>query len=277
MLVSACFPMNKPSTGERLFLAVGSSLCVTPFVPFALNYVGPGITLNYAAPGIMVVMVLMSAVALVRRYDAGDERYSFGAFDEVGKNADNIANGRESARMHSWDSYNYVLAALFVFVVLFLLAVLYVLLPLAAENRARIEDRGEIVELFISPSEGAGDYPHYVTKNESAKVRVGVGYGLGEERSFSIVAQIVNKTRGMRVSGLQYVETWDTVFIFACARLGTEGYERNFTFGPGDGKWEEDFSFGVDSKGEYMLEFLLFFDEDAEVPARGVSVWVRVT
>ncbi|MEM2899820.1 MAG: DUF1616 domain-containing protein, partial [Thermoplasmata archaeon] len=281
MFVSACFPTKRDNLYERFFLSICASLCIIPFVPFLLNYIGPGIGIEYVVPSIMLITVFLSLIAFLRRYDAGDDKFT------IGLDEDKVQKSKK--KKDSWNSYNSVISLmLFSIIVLLILLALY-LMPLVNENRARLNEKEEIMELYLTPADGSSDFPHFILRNQTSRIKVCIDYspstlqngneqngnernGRSKEIRCSLVAQVVDNSQGSRVSNIRYVESWDTVFNFGDSTLN--GYERNLTFGEVLA-WSDHFSFTFSAKGEFVLEFLLFL-ENSEGAIRGVSTWIKV-
>ena len=294
MLVSACFPNREPNLTDRIFLSICASLCIVPTIPFLLNYIGTGTGLEYIVPCIMLATVFFSAMALVRRYDSGEEKFKIGL--EEGDEKKNDKKGemtgekKEEKNKLSWDSYNYVISLMLFSIIIALILFIVYLIPFVVENRARLNETEDILELYITPPEGNDDYPHFVLQNQTSRIKVGINYSPSTSREdneryeikYSLVAQVVDNlnnldnSHGYRVSDIRYVESWDTLFIFNST---FNGYERNLTFGSEPTTWNDLFSFSFSTKGEFVLQFLLFCEYkegDSGQPIRGVSTWIKV-
>lgn len=239
-LVAALFPGKDDISGtERFVYSIGLSVALVPFIGYGLLYTTWGMNVGPLMVSISALILIMCAVAFIRRYRLPEgNAFSF-SFSSVYRSPVNFLSGKRS-RLES---------ALRVFM---LISVLISALTVAYVIVNPKPGVGFTEFYILGPDGFSRGYPTSLNISDSGTVIVGVANH--EERAVDYRLEVLLDGKPLP---LQPEEE----------SIRLENDER----------WERNVSFTPDTSGTGMkLQFLLYKDADFSEPYRELYLWMNV-
>jgi uncharacterized membrane protein len=240
-LIAALFPGKDDLDGiERVALSFGLSIAVVPLIGLGLNYTPWGIRLIPILFSISLFIIVMCAVAVVRRKPLPPENTFEVPFREGYETLREELTARPENRID-----RILTIVLVISILVSVITLIYVIV---------VPKQGEqFTEFYILGPEGMADnYPVNYTLGESKPVIVGIVNHEYEAVNYSLELRLENNT-------LPQVEDYGTIILL-----------HNQT-------WENTVHIQPDRTGEDMkLQFLLYREDNMSDSYRELHLWIDV-
>jgi len=241
ILVFALFPAKKTDRGidtlERLVLSFGLSIAVVPLIGLALNYTPWGIRLQPILFSVFFFILIIGLVGFYRwKKTDPEERFIISPVLRFPKEENKI------------DQALTILLAIAIIIVI--ASLIYVItMPKTGE---------QFTEFYLlGPTGKAEGYPRNLTLNQTATVTIGLANHENQVIDYTIEIWLINQTTSTNnqtnETQTQYSHMWllDTITT-------TLPHQQINIEGPWQPQWTYNYTFSVDTPGEFKLAFLLY-------------------
>jgi uncharacterized membrane protein len=241
VLVFALFPAKKTDRGidtlERLALSFGLSIAVVPLIGLALNYTPWGIRLQPILFSIFFFILIIGLAGIYRwKKTDPEERFIISLQLRLPKQENNIDR-----------ALTIILAIAILIVIASLIYV--IMMPKTGETFTEF--------YLLGPTGKAEGYPRNLTINQTATVTIGIANHEQRLIEYIIEVWLINQTtitnNQTGANETQYNQMWylDTITT-------TLPHQEINIEEPWQPQWTYNYTFAVDTPGEFKLAFLLF-------------------
>ena len=247
VFITALFPEKKELDDlERLALSFGLSIAIVPLIGLALNYTPWGIRLIPILVSLTAFNITVAIIALYRRKNAIEPWIPWISLEDLKREVE-------------WESSSRLDKALTVVLIIAIIASIGALAYVVTHPR-----QGEsFTEFYIlGPNGTASGYPTNLTVGENGTVIIGIVNHEGRNVTYYVQIWLVNLT---------WDNTTNTTLVYEMYPM--QGWF-NVTLPPVpvniEGNWtpqyERNYTFSISEPGRWQVWFLLFKDEEPELP-----------
>ena len=248
VFITALFPEKKELDDlERLALSFGLSIAIVPLIGLALNYTPWGIRLIPILVSLTAFNIVVAIIALYRRKNAIEPWIPWITLEDLKREVE-------------WESSSRLDKALTVVLIIAIITSVGALAYVVTHPR-----QGEAFTEFyiLGPNGTASGYPTNLTVGENGTVIIGIVNHEGRNVTYYVQIWLVNLTWDNTTNTTIVYEMYPMPGWFNVSLPPVPvNIEGNWT-----PQYERNYTFSINEPGRWQVWFLLFKDEEPELPA----------
>ena len=247
VFITALFPEKKELDDlERLALSFGLSIAIVPLIGLALNYTPWGIRLIPILVSLTAFNIVVAIIALYRRENAIEPWIPWITLEDLKREVE-------------WESSSRMDKALTVVLIIAIITSVGALAYVVTHPR-----QGEAFTEFyiLGPNGTASGYPTNLTVGENGTVIIGIVNHEGRNVTYYVQIWLVNLTWDNTTNTTIVYEMYPMPGWFNVSLPPVPvNIEGNWT-----PQYERNYTFSINEPGRWQVWFLLFKDEEPELP-----------
>jgi uncharacterized membrane protein len=239
---------------EKLVLGFGLSIAITALIGLGLNYTPWGIRLEPVLYSLTIFILIMSCIALLRRYRSGVHTGLISEFN---------------LRSSGWEG-NLLIKTLSIIVVVAIIGAVGVLFYSTSSSNI-----GEKYTEFYLLGQGgkAKDYPAEFIMKQGQVITVNPGTGVTSSDNGKVIVGITNHEEKETVYSLTVMIEGQPVKILYNGDSNTQVTGIRLQQGE---KWEQEVGFAPLHVGDNQIVEFLLFKDGGQAPYQELHLWVNV-